>query len=250
MIETLAKDEHFEEALFEVSEQSRDMKNQLTFKLKEEFYGWFDPYQYILPNQHSLIYQMYEQNQLQNKDGINDIVGDFKGNYKFATSINNQIIEGIARSSLIKVICPLLIIWLKFRKGKTENSEMQIMEQVFKPSFVARVHAQSALVSNVAMMMEESSGEKSFNPLLEAMPKSDENFASSFVDNNVGYICLKLLILALKANDTSFLLKELKWDNNQIVRQLILFKKDSDGKMKDIIHYVLEKIFAIDNQAF
>ena len=88
------------------------------------------------------------------------------------------------------------------------------MEQVFKPSFVARVHAQSALVSNVAMMMEESSGEKSFNPLLEAMPKSDENFASSFVDNNVGYICLKLLILALKANDTSFLLKELKWDNN------------------------------------
>ena len=89
MIETLAKDEHFEEALFEVSEQSRDMKNQLTFKLKEEYFGWFDPYQYILPNQHSLIYQMYEQNQLQNKEGINDIVGDFKGNYKFATKIND-----------------------------------------------------------------------------------------------------------------------------------------------------------------
>jgi hypothetical protein len=51
-------------------------------------------------------------------------VGDFKGNYNFATKINDQIIEGMAKSSLIKVICPLLIIWLKFRKGKTESSEM------------------------------------------------------------------------------------------------------------------------------
>ena len=68
------------------------------------------------------------------------------------------------------------------------------------------VHAQSALVSNVAKMMEDpENGEKSFNPLLDAMPKSDENFASTFVDANVGYICLKLLILALRAKDTSVL---------------------------------------------
>ena len=109
----------------------------------------------------------------------------------------------MAKSSLIKVICPLLIIWLKFRKDKTESNEMQIMEQVFKPSFVARVHAQSDLVKNVAKIMEETSGKETFNPLLDAMPKSDEQFASSFVDNNVGYICLKLLILALRAKDNS-----------------------------------------------
>ena len=29
------------------------MKNQVTFKLKEEYYGHFDPFQYVLPDQHS-----------------------------------------------------------------------------------------------------------------------------------------------------------------------------------------------------
>lgn len=64
---------------------------------------------------------MYEQNQLLNKEGINDIVGDFLGNYQFATEINPQIIEKMAGSSLIKVICPLLIIWIKFSKENEQN---------------------------------------------------------------------------------------------------------------------------------
>lgn len=62
MVEIFAKDNVFEDALFEVTTQSRDMKNQVTFKLKEEYYGYFDPFQYVLPDQHSQIFQMYEQN--------------------------------------------------------------------------------------------------------------------------------------------------------------------------------------------
>jgi hypothetical protein len=44
MVEIFAKDNVFEDALFEVTTQSRDMKNQVTFKLKEEYYGYFDPF--------------------------------------------------------------------------------------------------------------------------------------------------------------------------------------------------------------
>jgi hypothetical protein len=62
MVEIFAKDNLFEDALFEVTTQSRDIKNQVTFKLKEEYYGYFDPYHYVLPDQHSQIFQMYEQN--------------------------------------------------------------------------------------------------------------------------------------------------------------------------------------------
>jgi hypothetical protein len=59
------------------------------------------------------------------------------------------------------------------------------------------------------------------------------------VDPSVGYICLKLLILALRYR-SPLLLEQLKWDNNQLVRQLIHFKKDSEGKMKEIVTFVLE----------
>lgn len=47
MIEIFPKDEVFEDMLFEVSTQSRDIKNQVTFKLKDEYYCWFDPFLYI-----------------------------------------------------------------------------------------------------------------------------------------------------------------------------------------------------------
>jgi hypothetical protein len=63
----LAQDRVFEEMLFEVSAQSRDIKNQVTFKLKDEFHGWFDPFYYLSFDDHSQIFQMYEQNQLRDK---------------------------------------------------------------------------------------------------------------------------------------------------------------------------------------
>ena len=91
MVGALVKDEVFQDVLFEVSDQGRDINNQVTFKLKEAFYPWFDPFQYGSPDQHSQIYQMYETNQYKDKcyeQGLNDIVGDYMANYKFATSVN------------------------------------------------------------------------------------------------------------------------------------------------------------------
>lgn len=49
----LTSDKGFEDALFEISTTSRDIKNQVTFKLKDEFYGWFDPFNYICFDEHS-----------------------------------------------------------------------------------------------------------------------------------------------------------------------------------------------------
>lgn len=60
MSEIFEKDETFEEMLFEISDQSRDIKNQVTFRLKDNLYPMFDPYLYVVPDQQSLIYQMYE----------------------------------------------------------------------------------------------------------------------------------------------------------------------------------------------
>jgi len=50
MLELFKGDEIFENMLFEVSNQGRDMRNQVTFKLKDEYYPWLDPYQYIWPD--------------------------------------------------------------------------------------------------------------------------------------------------------------------------------------------------------
>jgi len=45
--EILEKDEVFEEQLFSVSTQGRDNKNKVTFKIKDEEIGMFDPFFYI-----------------------------------------------------------------------------------------------------------------------------------------------------------------------------------------------------------
>lgn len=119
MAGALVKDETFQDVLFEVSDQGRDINNQVTFKLKEQFFPWFDPFQYGVPDQHSQIYQMYETNQYKDKcldQGLNDIVGDYMGNYKFATSVNQQIMDNLATSKISSIICPILVIWLKYRK--------------------------------------------------------------------------------------------------------------------------------------
>ena len=43
----LSKDSVFEEQLFAVSEQQRDSRGQVTFKIKDEFVGCLDPFVYI-----------------------------------------------------------------------------------------------------------------------------------------------------------------------------------------------------------
>jgi len=92
----------------------------VTFKLKEELHGNFDPFYYILPEQHSQIYQMYDQNNFKNKSvksGLNDIIGDYLGNSSFSSVLNNSIIENLAQSSILDVVFPLFETWLKFRKS-------------------------------------------------------------------------------------------------------------------------------------
>ena len=44
MLELFKGDEVFESMLFDASDQGRDMRNQVTFKLKDDFYPWLDPY--------------------------------------------------------------------------------------------------------------------------------------------------------------------------------------------------------------
>lgn len=59
---------------------------------------------------------MYDTNKYKDKcfeEGLNDIVGDYLGNYKQATSVNQQIMDSMATSKLPKIICPILAIWLK-----------------------------------------------------------------------------------------------------------------------------------------
>jgi len=62
--------------MFKVSEQRRDGRGQMTFKIKEEFITKLDPFLYINPASHSKIFQMYEQ-YYKDKPGVNDIVGEY-----------------------------------------------------------------------------------------------------------------------------------------------------------------------------
>ena len=116
MVEIFPKDDVFNEKLFEVSTQSRDMKNQVTFKLKDASYKVFDPFMYVQPDQNSEIFRMYEQNGLRDKfveEGVNDIVGDYLGSYSFTTPVNAQLQANLARSSISEVVVPLLVNWLE-----------------------------------------------------------------------------------------------------------------------------------------
>jgi hypothetical protein len=115
MVEIFVKDEIFEKQLFEVSSQGRDIKNQVTFKLKDSYYDWFDPFMYISPDAHSQIFRMYQQNSLTDKmvdRGLNDIVGDYDSHYKFLTPLNDQLMANLARSKIIDLVVPLLLCWL------------------------------------------------------------------------------------------------------------------------------------------
>jgi hypothetical protein len=61
----------------------------------------FDPFLYTIPDQQSQIYQSYGQNQLKDKfvdEGVNDIVGDYLDNYKYATRVNEQLQINLAKS--------------------------------------------------------------------------------------------------------------------------------------------------------
>jgi len=128
----MKKDRDLEDALFRVSTQSRDQKNQMTFKVKEQCQQWFDPFSYMSFDKHSEIFKMYEQKKMGKIDGVNDIVGDYQSNYKFATGLNYQLMENMARSQLIQIVVALLRNWLAQRKRDGQEESKSGEEDLFQ----------------------------------------------------------------------------------------------------------------------
>lgn len=60
----LVEDKTFEAMLMEVSQQSRDISNQMTFRLKDQYYGHFDPFHYLSFDHNSAVYQMYDHHNM------------------------------------------------------------------------------------------------------------------------------------------------------------------------------------------
>lgn len=111
MAESLVKDGALQDQLFAVSDQARGRQHMVTFKLKEQYMNWFDPFYFLAPEKQSAIYVSFQQYWQKDSD-LNDIVGDYKGNYKYVTGINHQLCENMARSKIVKIITPLLSAWL------------------------------------------------------------------------------------------------------------------------------------------
>jgi len=58
----------------------------MTFKLKEDHLEIFDPYLFVNEKQLSLLNEAYTYHK--GKKQINNIVGDYKQNYKYQTELN------------------------------------------------------------------------------------------------------------------------------------------------------------------
>lgn len=86
MSHLFVKDKVFEEQLFNVSTQSRDIRGQTTFKLKQEYLVWFDPMLYYNPEDHSEIYKSYEY--FKKDKRLNIVLGDYQNNYTYTTEVN------------------------------------------------------------------------------------------------------------------------------------------------------------------
>lgn len=125
-MEILVKDGTLQDKLFEISEQSRGKGNQVTFKLKDEYFTWFDPFYFVQPDKQSQIQMMYDQHGLKDKmaeKGVNDIVGDYMLNYRYATGLNDLIVENLARSQVVLIVTPLLAAWIKKRQNPASVTE-------------------------------------------------------------------------------------------------------------------------------
>ena len=54
------------------------------------------------------------------------MVGDYLGNYKYATEMNDLIISNLAKSDIVCIILPLLQNWLMFRKTPSTKNDGEI----------------------------------------------------------------------------------------------------------------------------
>ena len=60
MADSLVKDGALQDQLFAVSDQGRGKMQMVTFKLKEQFLGWFDPFYFLAPEKQSAIYVSFQ----------------------------------------------------------------------------------------------------------------------------------------------------------------------------------------------
>lgn len=80
------KNEAFVATLTEISNVQIDANGKKTFKLKNEFLSLFDPFYYVDKKLFKLVNGAY--NHVKTVPEINNFVGDYKKNYKYATNLN------------------------------------------------------------------------------------------------------------------------------------------------------------------
>ena len=84
----------------------------------------FDPFFYISSQHQQTAKQLYEKNNYSTKlvpMGLNDIVGDYTSPDTFATALNHQVIENLAKSSLLAFLVPLVALPLKHFEAEREE---------------------------------------------------------------------------------------------------------------------------------
>ena len=139
----------------------------MTFKLKDEYVGWLDPFYYLNPELQSAIYQQYEQ-KYKGNEKVNDILGDLNGCYKYHTFFKTHIGFSLAtHSDFVKIVTTLLNIWIDKliecqidSKNKNEASNGEIDVQ-FVRSLIDQNLA-NHLLKLLALMLE-SAAEKRVN---------------------------------------------------------------------------------------
>ena len=90
----------------------------------------------------------------------------------------------------------------------------------------------------------------------QSQPVIDEAVLHTVVDQNVGYHCLKLLVMILNTSSKSGqICDERKLElatimSDQLITLLIEYMDESDSKTKKIVEHILKGIFSLNPQNF
>ena len=93
-----------------MSTQSTDHTGKKAFRLAtgKQYEAMFDPF-YVVKSEQQSLHQTSYENFYKNNPHCNNIVGDYRGNYKYSTAINRTCQRAFAQSALlVKVVCHTL----------------------------------------------------------------------------------------------------------------------------------------------
>ena len=95
----------FTQAVIELSTQQTDASGKKLFRLdpKGKHAAMFDPYYIVKRKEESAQQTAYDQFYKTNPN-CNNIVGDYKSNYKYQTGVNKEIWQAFAQSALLTEI--------------------------------------------------------------------------------------------------------------------------------------------------